>query len=88
MNRNIKITSFEVISGYIREFRRWRISFALPSARERPLLCGEDANPYQKHKVFWAGSMTDGSPENEKSTSFEVLHSLVTHPGIEPEFPA
>ena len=30
----------------------------------------------------------DGSPQNEKSTTIVVLRSMVTHPGIEPEFPA
>ena len=30
----------------------------------------------------------DGSPQNEKSTTNVVLRSVVTHPGIEPEFPA
>ena len=72
-----------------REFRALReYTLTLRLVSKLPDLRVGYANPYPKRDAFWAGSMTDGSPENEKSTSFEVLRSLVTHPGIEPEFPA
>ena len=73
----------------LREFRALReYTHTLRLVSKLPDLRVGYANPYPKRFAFWAGATADGSPENEKSTSFEVLHSLVTHPGIEPEFPA
>ena len=72
-----------------REFRALReYTLTLRLVSKLPDLRVGYANPHPKREAFWAGSMKDRSPENEKSTSFEVLRSLVTHPGIEPEFPA